>query len=194
MTRTLRSACFPSCLVPAGGVVAVLLSAVLPAFAGSGKIVLEAESATEVKPHFQVKSTKSKSVSGGKYLDVPDRSCGENKEDLRGTATYTIHVKETGAYKLWLRVWWLDGCGNSVWAQIDGKPQASGHEKGLVIGEDGTYKRWGWRTAKKFKFRLKAGDHKLVLYVREDGPRIDQILLTKDAEYIPVRIEKPTQK
>jgi len=191
MTRSTLCACS---LMTAWAVAGGLLSAALPAFAGSGKIVLEAESATSVKPHFLIKSTRSTKVSGGKYLDIPDKSCGEHKEDVRGTASYTIHVKETGAYKLWLRVWWLDGCGNSVWVQIDGRPQASGKEKGLVIGEDGTYKRWGWRTAKKFKFRLKAGDHKLVLYVREDGPRIDQILLTKDPEYIPVRIEKPTQK
>jgi hypothetical protein len=166
-----------------------------PVLAGSGKIVIEAENAGEVVPHFVLKSTKDKEVSGGKYLEIPDESCGKKKEDVRGYATYTLDVKETGAYYLWLRIWWLDSCANSVWAQIDGQPAASGDEKGLMIGEDGTYKRWGWRDPKgaNSKFKLTAGKHKLTLSVREDGARFDQILLTKD-ETVPVRIEKPTAK
>ena len=88
---------------------------------------------------------------------------------------------------LWCRVWWNGECSNSFTVKIDDQPP-------FLFGEDATYKTWHWvrypvsRTAKPID--LTAGDHSLVLLNREDGVRIDQILLSSDKRFVPVDIEK----
>lgn len=160
--------------------------------AGYAKICFEAEDSKNVEPPMKiVRPTPRKAQSPVMelwsppgYVDHPD---AEKKNDDRGSALYTFEVTTTSHYYLWLRTWWMDGCGNSVAAQIDNYAP-------VTLGQDGTYEKWHWVQAKGAKFKLTAGKHTLKLLGREDGTKIDQIFLTDDSEYVPEGIRKPTQK
>jgi len=96
-------------------------------------------------------------------------------------------VAEEGSFVLWLRVWCDGECNNTFNARFDNGPI-------FLIGEDPTFKTWKWvkypvpRNAQPTK--LAAGSHTLTLLHRQDGIRVDQILLTTDRRYVPVEIEK----
>ena len=64
----------------------------------------------------------------------------------------------------------------------------------FLFGEDATYKTWHWvkypvsRTVKPLN--LTEGKHTLTFFNREDGVRLDQILLSADKRFVPMDIEK----
>lgn len=157
---------------------------------GTVKVVFEAEDALKLTPIIEIKKDsrrlrrKSEEYrsSGGLFLEIPDHTPGK-KENEGGSALYKIKVSRSAWYYIWVRVWWTDGCGNSLNYSIDGS-------KPSKFGEDGTYKVWHWqpikpRGAYADKIRLKAGEHTLVLSHSEDGVRIDQIFITTDSKVVP---------
>jgi hypothetical protein len=117
------------------------------------------------------------------YFEIP-QGVGKPPE-VAGSATYEFEVAGKGDYYLWIRAWWLDGCGNSIGVQFDDGPE-------LVLGQDATYKKWHWVKLKgrASKIELAGGKHALKLANREDGVAIDQILVTKNKRYVPVGVEK----
>jgi len=143
-------------------------------------ITLEAEDAAVVAPmvvrHDDSGARKEiYSASKGSYVELPD---GVGKGDsIGGKVVFEFEVKQPARYMLWARVNWLDGCGNSFGVAMDDGPQ-------VVIGEDGTYKVWQWLNIKGDAgiFRLKAGKHKLEFRNTEDGPKLDQVILTTDLD------------
>ncbi|OPZ31371.1 MAG: hypothetical protein BWZ02_00267 [Lentisphaerae bacterium ADurb.BinA184] len=178
---------------------AALAAAVCAGLAGAawaGDVVcLEAESAIEVTapmlrtdiafPPDGKSSAVLASSSGGRYLEIPE-GAGKPPE-AGGDATIEFTLDQAGTYTLWCRVWWLDGCGNSLGIAINGG-------KDFTFGQDATYKKWHWvRSPPRLEqLMLSAGKHTLKLMNREDGIAIDQILLTVNPRFIPVGIEKPT--
>lgn len=152
--------------------------------AGDEVLCFEAESSTALEAPVQLKSEKKENVvSGGKYLEVP-QGAGDGKK-IGGKAKYSIELKQGGTYYFWIRAWWIDSCGNSFGVIFDDKPP-------FTCGQDGTYKKWHW-VKSKLRLKLKAGKHDLVLTNREDGARVDQILLTNDKSFVPVDIEEVTK-
>ena len=160
------------------------------------RICLEAESAAKVEAPMQVTEeakapalpdgTKVKGASGGKYLEVPQGKGNPPKVD-KGRAELTFEVKKGGTFYLWGRAWWEDDCGNSFSISIDGA-------KAFSFGQDGTHKTWHWvKAPRRLKqLELEPGKHTLTIKNREDGARLDQILLTTNKRYVPVDAEKPT--
>ncbi len=147
-------------------------------------VCFEAEDAKELKPPVKVTEVKDKteaaSVSGGKIIEI-EQGAGEGSK-VGGSAKYKISLKEEGVYYLWARCWWLDSCGNSFGVKIADKPE-------FIMGNDGTYKSWHWVKA-KVSLKLDKGSYDLEILNREDGIKIDQILITSDRKLIPVDIEK----
>lgn len=133
-----------------------------------------------------------KGASGGQCLHIPDRA-GRPPRVL-GKAVYRFSVTEPGAYCLWARTWWADAVSTRMSVTVDAelKPDLSGS----YVLTDATCKRWHWtplrRNGKLIKFRLEKGEHTLEIGNRVDGTKLDQVLLTTDAEYVPVAIEKTT--
>jgi hypothetical protein len=163
----------------------------MPAAAGE-TICVEAEGARDVAAPMEVtrvtyemvkKGTAIKGASGNSYLEVPQGK-GNPPKVTTGEGALDVTVKQSREYFLWCRVWWMDECGNSVAIVMDdGRP--------FVLGQDGTYKQWHWvrAPARLKQLKLKAGKHTLKIVNREDGVRIDQVLLTTDKRLIPVGIE-----
>ncbi|HON46196.1 MAG: hypothetical protein KBI41_08615 [Kiritimatiellae bacterium] len=167
-------------------VCAVLLAASVVAQARGIKICFEAESATAVEAPMVVVSNGVEGASGA-YLEIPEGAGNPPKVEA-GKAVFTVDVPEDGAFTLWCRVWWEDECGNSFTVKIDDQPA-------FLFGEDATYKTWHWvkypvaRTTPPIK--LAKGSHTLTFHNREDGVRLDQVLLSADKRFVPVEIETP---
>ncbi|HCE46508.1 MAG TPA: hypothetical protein DET40_23430 [Lentisphaeria bacterium] len=147
-------------------------------------VCFEAEDAKEIKVPVKITELKDKAeadqVSQGKIIEI-EQGAGEGSK-VGGSAKYKINLKEDGVYYLWARCWWIDSCGNSFGVKIGDKPE-------FIMGNDGTYKSWHWIKA-KVSIKLDKGVYDLVIDNREDGIKIDQILITSDRKLIPVEIEK----
>ena len=168
----------------------LFLSCAVLAAQGAQRILLEAETvATPEAPFAVVAADSPDALAGasGGYLEIATGK-GKPPEDKTKIAkvTYTFEVAADDAFVLWLRAHWDGECSNSFNAQFDDGPQ-------FLVGEDSTYKKWHWvkfpvpRNAAPAK--LTQGTHTLTLYHREDGVRLDQILLTSDKRYVPVEKE-----
>jgi len=146
-------------------------------------ICFEAEDTSKITKPVKIVQIKDKiiasKISKGKCIEIVQGAGSGTKAG--GSATYKINLPEDGTYYFWARCWWIDSCGNSFSVKIADKPL-------FTFGNDGTYKRWHWVKA-KIKLKLKKGKHDLIIKNREDGIKIDQILITNDRKVIPVDIE-----
>ena len=147
-------------------------------------LCFEAEDVKELKAPVKIVEVTDKveaaKVSGGKIIEI-EQGAGDGSK-VGGSAKYKINLKEQGTYYFWARCWWLDSCGNSFGMKIGDKPE-------FIMGNDGTYKSWHWVKA-KISLMLEKGVYDLEIDNREDGIKIDQILITSDRKLIPVEIEK----
>jgi hypothetical protein len=162
-------------------IVALLVSAAIAA--GRYRIVLETEHYNAIKDSTKVRSGDS-TASGGKYVEYPLKRPHATSENsaIKGDGGYVlfkVKVPESGNWIVWVRGWWYDGCGNSYFLVVDDKPPQT-------VGQDATYRVWTWRKASQ-PYALSAGTHTFKLQNREDGARADQLLITNDARYKPVR-------
>ncbi|MBO7655188.1 MAG: hypothetical protein J6U40_09730 [Kiritimatiellae bacterium] len=165
-------------------VVAVLLGA-LNGIAAGPKICFEAESAGVIEQPMAV-YTNGVAGASGPYLEIPE-GVGNPPKRNEGKAVFTVEIPKEGAYTLWCRCWWNGECSNSFSVSLDDQPV-------FLFGEDATYKTWHWvkypvsRTVKPLN--LTEGKHTLTFFNREDGVRLDQILLSADKRFVPMDIEK----
>jgi hypothetical protein len=123
--------------------------------------------------------------ASGAYLEIPEGAGNPPKREA-GKAIFSIDIPSDGHYTLWCRVWWEGECSNSFTVGFDDQPV-------FLFGEDATYKSWHWvkypvsRTVAPLK--LSKGPHTLTFNNREDGVRLDQVLLSADKRFVPVEIE-----
>jgi hypothetical protein len=127
-------------------------------------------------------------ASGSRYLEIPEKA-GNPPKLKKGLARYTFELPDDGDYTLWARVWWEGECSNSFTVQIDeGAP--------FLFGENATYRTWHWVKYPVARmtppFRLKQGPHVMIFKNREDGVRLDQIVLSPNKRFVPVDIERVT--
>ena len=147
------------------------------------RIVVEAEHHNAIKASCAEVNGDSTASNGG-YIWYPIKRPHATSENPAvkgdgGYALYKVKIPAKGQYYVWVRGWWQDGCGNSWFLVVDdGDPQTE--------GQDATYQTWKWRKASQ-AYTLSAGVHTFKLQDREDGARIDQILITNDARFQPVR-------
>jgi hypothetical protein len=146
--------------------------------------ILNPEAAKTVTPPME--SAKDPTGAKGVVLRIPDEKGkppdGAEPDMKYGGATYELEMPKNLKCRVWMRVWWEGACGNSLFLRVeDGKP--------LVLGNDGTYNVWHW-LAVPATVELKQGKNTLYVLNREDGIRLDQVLITGDAEYVPQGIEE----
>jgi hypothetical protein len=98
-----------------------------------------------------------------------------------GRADYPLLIPRDGDYRLWARAWWMDKCGNSFNAWFDHAETTKFNDADAI---ERPYRRWGWFARSK-AVHLKAGIHTLHVQAREDGIRIDQLMLVPDGDRPP---------
>ena len=135
--------------------------------------VFEAEHPAE-PPSEGMDVREANGASGNHVLAIPV-DAGKGK----GTARYSVQIPP-GTYHLWLRVFWEDGCGNSV---------------GVVVGEssmivsDSRYGLWHWVRAPRM-ISVPVSSAELLIRNLEDGVMIDQFLWVGREDFVPAGVMK----
>lgn len=167
-------------------ILGAFLSALTAVRASGVKICFEAETAELIEAPMVLVTNGIEGASGA-YLEIPEGAGNPPKVEA-GKAVFAFETPVDGNFILWCRVWWEGECSNSFTVQIDDQPA-------FLFGEDATYKVWHWvkypvaRTTKPLQ--LSKGRHTLTFRNREDGVRLDQVLLSADRRFVPVDIETP---
>jgi len=153
------------------------------------RIRLEAENALKIEGSL-MRVMDCAEASGGKCIEIPDKA-GKPEEGKYARAVYKFTIAKPGYYTFWSRRWWLDQCGDTFAVRFDQEGRPRDLEKELIFGADDSSKppRWGWspvyENGKPRQFFFSPGDHVMEILNREDGPRLDLILLTNDRDYVP---------
>jgi RHS repeat-associated protein len=98
---------------------------------------------------------------------------------------FPVEVETTGAYAVWVRAMATGSGGDSLHVGLDGQvAETSANLTGFVPDE------WSWSrlTLDSGNATLdlnSSGDHTIGLFMREDGIRVDRLLLITDTNYIP---------
>jgi len=121
-------------------------------------------------------------VSEGKYMYAPNGTKNHYTPNPV-LAKYTVEISQAGTYILWGRVQASNRKDDSFFVQID-----NGLNNLWEIEET---KDWHWdavnnRTmADPVKFFLQQGKHTIKIKLREDGTRLDKLLLTNAITFVP---------
>jgi hypothetical protein len=107
-----------------------------------------------------------------------------------GTATATVNVTNAGTYKVWSRIMAPDTTNNSYTLQVD---SAASGLCGVVVGDTASIpaNTWTWvdyrdaNTASKVTLSLSTGNHTIEMIGREDGVKLDRVILVSDLTCIP---------
>ncbi len=175
------------------GMVSLGLAA-LPAFAGN-RVCLEAESGEGLVEPMRVVDVAGTNAavavagaSGGRYLEIP-KGAGNPPKVNQGEARLAFEIDEPGDYSLWCRVYWLSECNSSFTLAIDDALP-------FTFGKDATYNVWHWVKAppRIKQLTLAKGKHVLTVKNRQDGVKLDQVLLVLDKRYVPVGVEEVVSK
>ena len=137
------------------------------------RLALEAEDGKRDNYMEQRTDTKAKN---GEYLMTPNGVGGKGKVD------FTFTVPQQGKYRVWGRVQGETGNDDSFFVLLDGKDRKDWH-----FGTTGI--AWKWvkvtHASQEVVFPLTAGEHTLTIQTREDGSKIDAIVITNEQGFDP---------
>ena len=174
-----------------GAIVGVGLLAATAACAVT--LVFEAEHYTWIKPCME--KVTDTGAAGGHCVQIPlRRPHGVEEMDPSddGNVTFKIYVPQAGRYRLFARVHWYDSCGNSFFVFVDDL-----NTQNALYLTDSSYQKWHWVGMRDAlgdrQYTLTKGYHLIRFQNREDGAKLDQLLLTTKPERgTPVRIQRET--
>lgn len=129
-------------------------------------------------------SSADGSVSGGYYVTTPDTdlSYGSGYKDESAEMKFRIYFETAGTYYIWTRGYGVDGHGDSAHYGLDNADVASGKN-----AADFWHGQWVWRKVDlpirnvRSIYIPNEGLYELNVWMREDGFRIDKIVLTTSA-------------
>jgi len=148
---------------------------------GVENLWLEAEDADTIVNPFRVANDES--ASGGKYIGSPNGTGNEYTPGGTVMAAYTVNISRAGVYILWGRVQARHGGDNSFFIQVDDNEDTLWE---VEIGDP-----WHWDTVNDrdirdpVRFILNPGVHTIRIKLREDGTKLDKLLLTNNADFVP---------
>jgi len=154
----------------------------------SEEIWLEAEAATTLGPNWRMYDDAG--ASGGRHIGSEDGD-GDDNNDPPGAewvATYNFTVSG-GVYKILARI--ITSPGNSFWIRIPDatSPQITREDGWVNTNPMDSGDTWHWdeihndqQDDNVVHFTLSAGQHTLEIAKREDGTRLDAIVITDKLE------------
>ena len=107
---------------------------------------------------------------------LPDIGAVYTPTQSKASASYPIQFNNAGTYKLWLRGYAHNAAGDSVYLSLNND---------LLSVTGFAPNTWAWLDAPEQITIPASGLYTLTLGIREDGLRVDRILLTTDTNYIP---------
>ena len=102
-----------------------------------------------------------------------------------GAVAYHFQVSKSGRYVIWGRVLAQHPYGRSFWVSVDGGPYA------LWDLSPSTQFQWGWDSVRdrdgagEMVYDLSVGGHTLVVRNDKRSPKLDQLLITNDTNFLP---------
>jgi len=142
---------------------------------------LEAEHANTIVPPLEIADDEE--ASGGRFIYAPNASGSEYTPGGSIAATYEVTISQPGVYFLWGRVQARNTNDDSFFVKVDDNAD---NLWGVEIGE-----QWHWDTvndrdiADPVKYMLTSGVHTISIKLREDGTKLDKMLLTNDPDFVP---------
>jgi uncharacterized repeat protein (TIGR01451 family) len=152
-----------------------------------GLAVLEAERFGQVltsPTHAWVTMTAQSGYTGTAYLQaLPDLDALVQTDEITGSprAEYAVYFTTPGTYTVWVRGLASNAAGDSLYLGLGGQVT------GVTGFAPGT---WDWASVTPSGGRASlavetAGTYTISLWMREDGLRVDRLLLVTDTAYIP---------
>jgi hypothetical protein len=144
---------------------------------GPDVFVLAAEAETGVLTE-PMRALGDPAASGGRYVTVAPGNNSKTAAPATGHATATFTVPADATCKVWARVIAANTGDDSFWVRIDGGPWIAWN--GIPVGT-----AWHWAdlrgtSGSPVTANLTAGEHTVTFAYREDGARLDRLLLTND--------------
>jgi hypothetical protein len=145
-------------------------------------VALEAEDASGGSNFVPFEVRTDSAAVGGNYIVVPDGTGPrQGSPPVRGQASYTIDVPESGEYAVWGRVRPKSN-GNSFYFGVDSREPVYWD---APLSSDWIWAAVGPRDGPKETLTLSAGTHTLTVYWREDGMALDRLVVSDDLSYEP---------
>jgi hypothetical protein len=146
------------------------------------KLWPEAESGSISLP---MQSLADANASGGRYITVAPGNNSGGTPPTSGIATYTLNITSAGTYKIWGRTITPTAGDDSFWVQVDNGTWYNWN--GIALST-----AWAWRDVRnydagnaKLTWNLSTGSHTLKVAYREDGAKLDRLLVTNDLNFVP---------
>lgn len=124
-------------------------------------------------------------ASGGQYVAVAAGNNSEASAPSTGYAVVPFTVSEAGTYTVWGRVIAPTVDTDSFWVRVDSGPWTKWND----IAPGGS---WHWANVTdddasdaRVLFDLDAGVHTVPFAYREEGTRLDRVLITNDLSLVP---------
>ena len=156
---------------------------------GGNTVWIEAEATGTLTAPMEVGSDAM--ASGGEFVMAPIVSAmpmarAEPGDATDGIASYIFNVGAAGSYKIWGRVSIDTGETDSFWVRVDGGDWYQWNN--LALGAE-----WHWDDVHDsaamdalVEFDLTAGQHTINVAWREEGAKLDKLLITDDAALVPM--------
>ena len=144
------------------------------------KLYLETENYTSIVT--PLRAANDTTASGGRYVYAPNGS-GAAWSPGSSIASFSVNVPQAGTYILWGRVMGVND-DDSFYVQVDNGTN------NVWDTTQGT--SWQWDQVSNrgnpgpVQFNLTAGVHTIKIKLREDGTKIDKLLLTNDSSFTPI--------
>jgi hypothetical protein len=147
--------------------------------AGTARIYIEAEDGTLSSP---LRLDADPTASNARYWQVTPGTSSNSAVPTGGRALYPFAVTSAGTYKVWGRFLAPSTSDDSVWVRMDG---AATWTQWNNIANGSTTWRWDpvhdtLAADAPVTYNLAAGSHTLEIAYREDGTKVDRLLITND--------------
>jgi hypothetical protein len=100
---------------------------------------------------------------------------------------FNISFGNPGTYHVWIRMSGPSGSSDSIHVGLNGLPVTFG-ANGLGIWDPAVGDEWMWKDSMGERITIEvpnAGEQQFYIWMREDGVRVDSIILTTDSEFYP---------
>ncbi|MBR6373786.1 MAG: hypothetical protein IKS20_11455, partial [Victivallales bacterium] len=158
---------------------------IIPMMKSKAFKVLNADNVSHFTPPFRQAAMNG--TASAKILEVQDNAGkppeGKDPSMEYGGAVFQVDIPTSGVYKIWLNVWWEGSCGNTLSVQVGDE------KKSVTVGNDSKYEQWHWVEVPR-QYQFAQGPCPIAVLNREDGIKLDQILVTSDLSYVPQGKEK----
>jgi hypothetical protein len=132
-------------------------------------------------------TTADASRSNGNYVDITNGSGNFTTVPDEGKVMwYDVQITNGGDFYVWALVNAPDTSGDTAYISVNGDPDAT-------LTATGTAGTWNWVRLSAMASPINAGRNTLKVKVREDGLKIDKLVLTRSSSFAPAGIGNTAQ-